>query len=82
MTIGPEPAATSFRLKIAVFFTTMMIHQNPRHHTTVTYATNDEGKSWQRSNIIDLGGVGQATAYLATRISADQGMTWNRIGIG
>ena len=40
-----------------VFSSMMMIH-NPGHHSVLTYNSADEGKTWKRSNIIDLGGVG------------------------
>ncbi|NLS94871.1 MAG: exo-alpha-sialidase [Planctomycetaceae bacterium] len=41
-----------------VAFTSMMLQHNPGRHSVVTYSSQDEGKSWKRSNIIDLGGVG------------------------
>jgi hypothetical protein len=41
-----------------VVFTSMMMLHNPGRHAVVTYASKDEGKTWQRSNVIDLGGVG------------------------
>lgn len=41
-----------------IVFSTMMMRYNPGHHTVLTYTSADEGKSWKRSNIIDLGGVG------------------------
>lgn len=41
-----------------VVFTSMMMRHNPGHHAVLTYTTKDDGKSWIRSNIIDLGGVG------------------------
>jgi len=41
-----------------VVFTTMMMRHNPGHHTVLTYTSSDEGRSWKRSNVIDLGGVG------------------------
>ena len=36
----------------------MMIRTNPGHHAVVTYTSPDEGLSWKRSNIVDLGGIG------------------------
>ena len=42
----------------AVVFTSMQLLHNPGRHTVVTYTSKDSGKTWQRSNIIDLGGVG------------------------
>jgi len=44
--------------KGTVVFTSMMLRHNPGRHTVVTYASQDEGATWQRSNVIDLGGVG------------------------
>ncbi len=41
-----------------VVFTSMQMRHNPGRHTVLTYASDDEGESWQASNIIDLGGVG------------------------
>lgn len=41
-----------------VVVSTQMMKHHPGHHVTVTYTTKDDGKSWIRSNIIDLGGVG------------------------
>ncbi|MCC6682662.1 MAG: exo-alpha-sialidase [Phycisphaeraceae bacterium] len=36
---------------------TIMRH-NPGRHAAVSYTSADQGESWQRSNIIDLGGAG------------------------
>jgi hypothetical protein len=41
-----------------VVFTSMMMRHDPGHHTVLTYTSADEGRSWKRSNVIDLGGVG------------------------
>ena len=41
-----------------VVFSSMMMRHNPGHHAVVTYNSSNEGKTWTRSNIIDLGGVG------------------------
>jgi hypothetical protein len=41
-----------------IVFTSMMLRHEPGRHSVVTYASADEGQSWKRSNIIDLGGVG------------------------
>ncbi|MCA9120154.1 MAG: exo-alpha-sialidase [Planctomycetaceae bacterium] len=40
-----------------VFTSQMMLHQ-PGRHAVVTYASADQGATWKRSNIIDLGGIG------------------------
>jgi sialidase-1 len=41
-----------------IVFTSMMMRNNPGHHTVLTYKSGNEGQSWVRSNIIDLGGIG------------------------
>lgn len=42
----------------AIVFTSMMLFHDPGRHTVLTYSSKDEGRSWRRSNIIDLGGIG------------------------
>ncbi|MFO1448538.1 MAG: sialidase family protein [Opitutaceae bacterium] len=39
-------------------FTTMKILRNPGRHGCLTYRSKDDGKTWQASNLIDLGGHG------------------------
>lgn len=41
-----------------IVFTSMMLLHNPGRHSVVTYSSADNGKTWDRSNIIDLGGSG------------------------
>jgi Neuraminidase (sialidase) len=41
-----------------VVFTSMMLRHKPGRHTVVTYASKDDGRTWHRSNVIDLGGIG------------------------
>jgi hypothetical protein len=41
-----------------VVFTSMQMFHDPGRHTVVTYASADSGKTWKRSNLIDLGGTG------------------------
>jgi hypothetical protein len=41
-----------------VIFSSMMMRHNPGHHAVVTYNSSNQGLTWTRSNIIDLGGVG------------------------
>lgn len=41
-----------------IIFTSMMLLHDPGRHAIVTYSSDDDGKSWRRSNLIDLGGVG------------------------
>jgi sialidase-1 len=42
----------------SIVFTSMMMLHNPGRHSVVTYTSKDNGLTWIRSNIIDLGGVG------------------------
>lgn len=41
-----------------IVFTSMMMLHNPGRHSVVTYVSKDDGESWQRSNVIALGGIG------------------------
>jgi len=41
-----------------IVLSSMIMRHNPGRHTVVTYVSNDEGKTWKRSNVIDLGGIG------------------------
>jgi hypothetical protein len=41
-----------------VVFTSMMLLHHPGRHSVVTYSSEDDGQTWKRSNIIDLGGIG------------------------
>lgn len=41
-----------------IVFTSMMMQHNPGRHSVLTYSSPDDGKTWRRSNVIDLGGVG------------------------
>ena len=41
-----------------VVFTSMMMRHKPGRHAVVTYASKDQGQTWKRSNVIDLGGIG------------------------
>lgn len=41
-----------------VIFTAMKLLNNPGRHCALTYVSDDNGKTWQHSNIIDLGGNG------------------------
>lgn len=42
----------------SVVFTSQMLLHDPGRHAVVAYASSDQGKSWTRSNILDLGGIG------------------------
>ncbi len=35
-----------------------ILRHDPGHHAALSYTSDDDGKTWQRSNIIDLGGAG------------------------
>ena len=41
-----------------IIFPSMMMKHNPGHHTVLSYMSRNEGETWERSNIIDLGGIG------------------------
>lgn len=41
-----------------VVFTSQMLLHQPGRHAVVTYASKDDGKTWKRSNVLDLGGIG------------------------
>lgn len=51
-----------------VVFTSQMLLHNPGRHAVVTYASQDDGKSWTRSNIIDLGGIGHHDGAIESTI--------------
>ena len=60
-----------------VVFTSMMMRHNPGRHAVVTYTTKDEGKTWIRSNIIDLGGVGNHGGVTeSTLVQLRDGRLW------
>jgi len=41
-----------------IVFTSMQFRQNPGRHTCLTYGSDDDGKIWTPSNVVDLGGNG------------------------
>lgn len=41
-----------------VVFTSMKMLHDPGRHTVITYSSDDDGRTWRPSNLIDLGGVG------------------------
>lgn len=60
-----------------VIFTSMMMRHNPGHHTVLTYTTRDDGKSWERSNIIDFGGAGHHSGVTESTIEQlSDGRIW------
>jgi len=60
-----------------VIFTSMMLMHNPGRHAVVTYSSDDDGKSWLRSNVIDLGGVGHHGGVTESTLAARaDGSVW------
>jgi len=60
-----------------IVFTSMMMQHTPGHHAVVTYTTKDDGVSWIRSNIIDLGGIGNHGGVMeATIEQLHDGRIW------
>ena len=60
-----------------VVFTTMMMKHDPGRHAVLTYSSKDDGKSWSRSNIIDMGGVGHHSGVTeATLAQLKDGRLW------
>lgn len=41
-----------------IVFTSMKLLHNPGRHGVLTYSSDDDGRTWTASNLIDLGGVG------------------------
>jgi hypothetical protein len=51
--------------------------RNPSRHGTCTYVSADNGKTWERSNIIDLGGHGHHDGAMeATLVELQGGRLW------
>jgi len=60
-----------------IVFTSMMMRHSPGRHAVVTYTSADNGKSWTRSNIIDLGGVGHHAGVMeSTLAQLGDGRLW------
>lgn len=51
-----------------IVFTSMMMLHNPGRHSVLTYMSEDDGKTWHRSNIIDMGGAGTHGGVTETTI--------------
>jgi sialidase-1 len=61
----------------SIVFTSMMMRHNPGHHATVTYTSKNQGKTWMRSNIIDLGGIGHHSGVIeSTLTQLKNGRLW------
>jgi sialidase-1 len=41
-----------------IIFTAMKMQHDPGRHAVLTYSSEDDGKTWKASNLIDLGGKG------------------------
>ncbi len=52
-----------------IIFTSMMMRHNPGHHTVLTYTSRNQGFNWERSNIIDLGGIGHHSGVTEATIA-------------
>ncbi|WP_235114424.1 sialidase family protein [Cyclobacterium qasimii] len=60
-----------------IVFTSMMMRHHPGHHTVLTYKSGNEGKTWERSNIIDLGGIGHHSGVTEATLEAlEFGKLW------
>lgn len=60
-----------------IVFTSMMMRHNPGRHTVVTYTSMNNGKNWIRSNIIDLGGIGNHGGVMESTLEQLQnGRLW------
>ena len=61
----------------SIIFTTMMMQHNPGHHSVLTYTSKDDGESWIRSNVIDLGGIGHHSGVTESTIEEmNDGRIW------
>ena len=61
----------------SVVFSSMIMQHHPGHHTVLTYTSKDEGKTWIRSNIIDMGGVGHHSGVMeSTLVQLKDGRLW------
>lgn len=60
-----------------IAFTSMMMLRTPGRHATITYSSKDDGLTWRRSNIIDLGGIGNHDGAMeATMEELKDGRLW------
>jgi len=63
-----------------IVFTSMMLLHDPGRHSVLTYASQDDGETWTRSNIIDLGGIGNHGGVTeATLVQLRDGRLWKLI---
>ena len=60
-----------------IVFTSMMMRHNPGRHTVVTYTSMNDGLNWIRSNVIDLGGIGNHGGISeSTLVQLKNGRLW------
>lgn len=60
-----------------IIVSAMKMLNHPGRHTVVTYWSDDEGQSWNSSNVIDLGGVGHHGGVTeATLEELNDGRIW------
>lgn len=60
-----------------IIVSAMKMLNNPGRHVVVTYWSDDQGKTWQSSNVIDLGGVGHHGGVTeATLEQLEDGRVW------
>jgi sialidase-1 len=60
-----------------IIFTAMKLMHDPGRHAVLTYSSDDEGKTWQASNLIDLGGQGHHGGVTEpTLVELDDGRVW------
>ena len=60
-----------------IVFASQVLVADPGRHVSMTYASDDKGKTWRRSNIIDLGGCGHHDGTCeATLVELTDGRLW------
>jgi sialidase-1 len=60
-----------------IILSSMNMLADPTRHAIVTYSSSDEGKTWTRSNILDLGGHGHHGGLMeATLAELTDGRIW------
>jgi len=60
-----------------IVLSSMQLLHNPGRHAMVTYSSRDDGQTWARSNIIDLGGNGHHDgAVEGTIVELTDGRLW------
>ncbi len=60
-----------------IIFTAMKMLNNPGRHSVLTYWSDDDGKTWTASNLIDLGGKGHHGGVTEpTIVELEDGRLW------